>query len=456
MNTRRLLQTPARPLFSNRDLRDLIVPLVFEQGLAMMVGMVDTMMISSAGEAAVSGVSLVDMINMLIFAVLAAMATGGCVVVSQYLGARKPEEARKAASQLLLTVLVLGLLIMVLVFALYRQLLQLLFGSIEEDVMRNAIIYFLIGAVSYPFLGLYNACAALFRAMGNSRITLEASLAVNAINVVGNAVGIYVLHLGVAGVAIPSLISRAVGALILYVLLRRKKEGQEVRLEGGFVRPDPAVIRRILHIGIPNGLENGIFQLGRVLVVSIISMFGTIEIAANGVANGLDALGIVGGQATSLAMITVIGQCVGAGDEEQVRYYMKKILVITYGLFLLIDLPVMIFLKPLLSLYGLQAETTALAWKLVMIHAGFALFLWPIGFVFPNMLRACNDVRYTMVVSIASMFVFRIGFSYIIGVGMGRGAVGVWTAMVMDWVCRCICFILRYRSGKWRRLAGLE
>lgn len=456
MTTRKLMQAPAHPLFSNRDLRDLIVPLVFEQGLAMMVGMVDTMMISSAGEAAVSGVSLVDMINMLIFAVLAAMATGGCVVVSQYLGARKPEEARKSAAQLLLTVLVLGLLIMLLVFLLYRQLLRLLFGSIEEDVMQNAIIYFLIGAVSYPFLGLYNACAALFRAMGNSRITLEASLAVNAINVVGNAIGIYVLHLGVAGVAIPSLISRAAGAAILYVLLRRRKEGRDIWLERGLPRPDLSVIRRILHIGIPNGLENGIFQLGRVLVVSIISMFGTIEIAANGVANGLDALGIVGGQATSLAMITVIGQCVGAGDEEQVRYYMKKIIVITYGLFLLIDLPVLIFLKPLLSLYGLQAETTALAWKLVMIHAGSALFLWPIGFVFPNMLRACNDVRYTMVVSIASMFIFRLGFSYIIGVGMGWGAVGVWTAMVMDWICRCICFILRYRSGRWRKLAGLQ
>ena len=442
-------------LFSNRDLRKLIVPLVFEQGLAMMVGMVDTMMISSVGEAAVSGVSLVDMINMLIFAVLAAMATGGCVVVSQYLGAQKPQEGRRAASQLLLTVLILGFAIIAIVFVLYRQLLHLLFGSIEDDVMQNAVIYFLISAVSYPFLGLYNACAALFRSMGNSRITLEASLAVNAINVAGNAVGIFVLHLGVAGVAIPSLLSRAVGALILYVLLRKRREGQEIWLEGGLPRPDMDVIRRILRIGIPNGLENGIFQLGRVLVVSIISMFGTIEIAANGVANGLDALGIVGGQATSLAMITVIGQCVGAGDEEQVRYYTKKILVITYGLFLLIDLPVLIFLNPLLSLYGLQAETTALARKLVMIHAGSALFLWPIGFVFPNMLRACNDVKYTMVVSIASMFIFRIGFSYIIGVGMGWGAVGVWTAMVMDWICRCICFILRYRSGKWRVLAGL-
>ena len=443
-------------LFTNRDLADLIVPLVFEQGLAMMVGMVDTMMISSAGEAAVSGVSLVDMINMLIFAVLAAMATGGCVVVSQYLGARQPQEGRRSASQLMLTVLVLGLALMVVVFALHRPLLRLLFGSIEDDVMENAVIYFLISAVSYPFLGIYNACAALFRSMGNSKITLEASLLVNAINVAGNAVGIYVLHMGVAGVAVPSLISRAVGAVLLYVLLRKRRKGQEIWLEGHLlVRPDGAVIHKILHIGIPNGLENGIFQLGRVLVVSIISMFGTVQIAANGVANSLDALGCVGGQAMSLAMITVIGQCVGAKDEEQVRYYLKKMLIISYGLFIVIDSSILIFLRPLLSLYGLQEETLELAWKLVMIHDGMTIPLWTIAFVFPNMLRACNDVQYTMVVSIASMFIFRIGFSYILGVGLGWGAIGVWTAMIMDWICRCICFLLRYRSGKWRVLAGL-
>lgn len=441
-------------LFSNRDLRNLIVPLIFEQGLAMLVGMVDTMMISSAGEAAVSGVSLVDMINVLVFAVLAALATGGCVVVSQYLGARDPHKGNAAASQLMLTVLILGLALTVIVFALHRPLLRLLFGSIEDDVMENAVKYFLITALSYPFLGIYNACAALFRSMGNSRITLEASLVVNAFNVAGNAVGVFVLHLGVVGVAVPSLLSRIIGALILYVLLRRDRPGQQVRLERFLSKPDLPVIRRILRIGIPTGLENGIFQLGRLLVVSIISLFGTIQIAANGVANSVDGMGIIGGQAVNLAMITVIGQCVGAGDEEQVRYYTKKMVLISHLLFLVISSTIQIFLGPLLSLFGLQEETTQLAALLIRIHVGSAVILWPPAFTLPNMMRACNDVKYPMVVSILSMVCFRIGFSYILGVGLGWGAVGVWVAMVMDWICRSILFILHYHRGKWRKYAG--
>ena len=442
-------------IFSNKDLGRLIVPLIFEQALAMLVGMVDTMMISSAGEAAVSGVSLVDMINVLVFAVLAALATGGCVVVSQYLGARQPQKGRAAASQLMLTVLVIGLALTLIVFAVHRPLLHLLFGSIEDDVMENAVKYFLITAVSYPFLAIYNACAALFRSMGNSAITLKASLAVNAFNVAGNAYGVYVLHLGVVGVAVPSLISRIIGALLLYVLLRRERPGQEIRLEKLLPRPDLPVIRQILRIGIPNGLENGVFQLGRLLVVSIISLFGTIQIAANGVANSVDGMGIVGGQAVNLAMITVIGQCVGAGDEEQVRYYTKKLVLTAHLLFLLISGTILIFLNPLLSLFGLQKETTQLAAVLIRIHVGGAIVLWPPAFTLPNMMRACNDVKFPMVISIVSMVGFRIGFSYILGVGLGWGAIGVWTAMILDWICRSIFFIWRYLSGKWRIHAGL-
>ena len=441
-------------LFSNTDLRRLIVPLVLEQALNLLVGMVDTMMISSAGEAAVSGVSLVDMINVLIFSVLAAMATGGSVVAAQYLGARKPQKGREAADQLMLTALVLGLVLTAVVFVFYRPILRLLFGSIEADVMRNAEIYFLITALSYPFLGIYNSCASLFRAMGNAKITFEASIIVNTFNVIGNAVGVYVLHAGVAGVAVPTMLSRVVGALILFVLLLKRREGQEIWITAHIPKPDTVMIRKILRIGIPNGLENGIFQFGRLIVVSIISLFGTVQIAANGVANSIDYLGLVGGQAMGLAMITVIGQCVGAGDETQVRYYLKKMMGISYILFLINDLPIVIFLKPILSLYGLQEETTSLAAVLIIIHAVGAVVLWTPAFVFPYMLRACNDVKFPMVVSIASMFCFRIGFSYVLGVWLGWGAVGVWIAMLMDWVCRCICFGLRYRGGKWRRTAG--
>lgn len=437
-------------LFSKKDLWKLCVPLVFEQALAITVGMADTMMVSSVGEAAVSGVSLVDMINMLIFSVLAALATGGAVVTSQRIGAGKVDEACKSAKQLLYTVLIGSTCIMVLVVLVRNPLLRLFFGSIEADVMENALIYLLISAVSYPFLAVYNACAALFRSMGNSQITLKVSVVMNVINIVGNAICIFVLHMGVAGVAIPSLVSRAVAGIILYVLLQNPKH--TVHFEKESFSLDWKVIKNILYIGIPSGIENGIFQLGRVLVVSIISGFGTVQIAANGVANNLDALGCIIGQAMNLAMITVIGQCVGANDERQIRYYTKRILLMTYIPTIILNSCILLGLSPILRLYGLSAETTDLAYKLVMIHDGCAMVLWPVAFVLPNMLRACNDVRFTMVVSIFSMFTFRIGFSYIIGVQMGMGAIGVWIAMVLDWIFRAALFIGRYLSGRWKKL----
>ena len=441
-------------LFSKKDLRKLIVPLVFEQALAITVGMADTMMVSSVGEAAVSGVSLVDMINLLIFSVLSALATGGAVVTSQNIGARKTEEACRSAKQLLYTVIAVSFVIAAAVILAKKPLLRLLFGSIENDVMENAIIYLLISAVSFPFLAVYNACAELFRSMGNAQITLKVSILINIINVVGNAVCIFGLHMGVAGVAVPSLISRAVGGIVLYILL--KNPDNMVHFVKEKFRVEWDVIKKILYIGIPSGIENGIFQLGRVLVVSIISGFGTVQIAANGVANNLDSMGCIVGQAVSLAMITVIGQCVGAQDEKQIRYYTKKLLLIAYTATAILNTIILLCLNPILSLYGLSAETTRLAYILVMIHDGCAIFMWPAGFVLPNMLRACNDVKFTMIVSIFSMFTFRIGFSYLIGVQMGMGAIGVWIAMVMDWVFRITLFVGRYLSGRWKKLCLVQ
>lgn len=437
-------------LFSNKDLKKLIIPLIFEQALVITVGMADTMMISSVGEAAVSGVSLVDMVNNLIFNILAALATGGAVVTSQYIGAKKLSEARKSARQLLYTVIFSSVTVTVLVLLAREPILRLFFGSIEQDVMKNALVYLVISAISFPFLAVYNASAALFRSMGNSQITLKVSILINLINIIGNAFCIFVLHMGVEGVAIPSLISRAVGGMILYLLLKNPK--YPVCFEKTAFALDWYTIKKILYIGIPSGIENGIFQLGRVLVVSIISGFGTVQIAANGVANNLDSVGCIIGQAMSLAMITVIGQCVGANDEKQIRYYTKKLLTITYIATFLLVSSVLLALNPILSLYGLSQETTELAYILIMIHNGFAMLMWPVAFVLPNMLRACNDVRFTMVVSIFSMFVFRIGFSYIIGVRMGMGAIGVWIAMVIDWVFRLSLFIGRYLKGSWKRL----
>lgn len=409
-------------LFSKKDLRKLIIPLILEQTLAITVGMADTMMISSAGEAAVSGVSLVDMFNNLIISVLAALATGGAVVTSQCIGAGRREEACRSARQLVFTEAAITIGISVLVLLFHRQILGLFFGQIEADVMQNAIIYLIISVFSFPLLAVYDSCAALYRSMGNAQITLKISLLMNVINVVGNAIGVYVLKLGVAGVAIPSLVSRGVAGVVLFTFLHNPDN--LVFLTRGKFKVDATIVKRILFIGIPSGIENGIFQLGRVLVVSIIAAFGTSQIAANGVANSLDSMGCIVGQAMSLAMITVIGRCVGAGEEGQVRYYTKKLLGETYFYTAVINSIILLLLPWILQIYGLGEETTRLSYILVMIHDGMAIFLWPASFVLPNMLRACNDVKYTMVVSIFSMITFHIGFSYLFGVHMGWMAVG--------------------------------
>ena len=445
-------------LFSKKDLRKLIIPLIFEQTLAITVGMADTMMIASAGEAAVSGVSLVDMFNNLIISVLSALATGGAVVTSQFIGAGKRQEACRSARQLIYTVGLITVAVSAFVILLNHQIISLFFGRIEQDVFKNAVIYLIISAFSFPFLAVYNSCAALFRSMGNSRITPKVSMLMNIINVPGNAIGVFALHQGVAGVAVPSLISRVVAAVVLFSLL--KNPNNMVYLTRERFRFEWDVIKKILYIGIPSGIENGIFQLGRVIVVSIIAGFGTMQIAANGVANSLDSMGCIVGQAMSLAMISVVGRCVGAGDLQQVKYYTKKLLFITYLYTAIVNSLILLGLPQILQLYGLERETTELTYILVMIHNGMAIFLWPLSFVLPNMLRACNDVRYTMAVSVFSMFVFRIGFSYIIGVNMGYGAVGVWMAMLLDWTFRVILFVIRYLMGKWKKwlsvLMGLD
>ena len=436
-------------LFSNRALAALVLPLILEQTLALTVGMADTMMVSSVGEAGVSGVSLMDMVNNLIFSVLAALATGGTVVVSQYLGANRLADARDTSKQVVLTVFSAASVLALLIALFRKGLIGLLFGSIEADVMEAALTYLLVSAISYPFLGIYNACAALFRAMGKTSVTFYTSIVGNILNVAGNAVCIFGLHMGVLGVAIPSLLSRAVMALILYMCL--KNPAHALSIDRLSFRPDMKQIRKILYIGIPGGIENAIFQGGRVLVVSIISLFGTIQIAANGVANSLDNMGCIVGQAMNLAMVAVIGRCAGTLDQTQIRYYTKKLMTFTYIATAVVNITILLNLPFLLSLYGLSDETTVLAYQLVMIHNGFAMLLWPVSFVFPNMLRACNDVKYPMRTAIFSMVVFRIGFSYILGVRFGMGALGVWSAMILDWVFRSICFVGRYYHGDWKK-----
>ena len=419
-----------KPLFSERDLLVLTGPLLVEQLLEVTVGMADTMMVSRCGEAAISGVSLVDMVNNLIIVLFAALATGGAVVVSQYLGAKEQKHADQSAGQLLLLSGLFGVLVGVVCFVLARPMIRLFYGSIDADVLEAGVLYLKIIALSYPFLALYNGGAALFRSMGNSKISMQISFLMNIINIVGNAVCIFGLKMGVDGVAWPSVVSRVVAAALILRKCYKKEEDsllnvpKTLRLDGGLTR--------------------------RILVVSMISTFGTVQIAANAVANNLDGMGVIPGKAISLAMITVVGRCVGAGDNEQAVYYTRKLLLWAYLTMGLSNGAIFLLVKPLVGIYALSGATMELAILLVQIHSGCGLFLWPASFVLPNALRAANDVRFTMVVSILSMAVWRLGFSYLICVRMGWGAVGVWIAMVVDWTCRVICFTARFHSGAWK------
>ena len=424
-----------RPLFTQKELLLLTGPLLVEQLLEVTVGMADTMMVSRCGEAAISGVSLVDMINNLIIVLFAALATGGAVVVSQFLGAREQKGANESSGQLILLSGLFGLLVGAFCFVLARPMIRLFYGAIEADVLDASVLYLRIIAISYPFLALYNGGAALFRSMGNSKISMQISFLMNVINIVGNAVCIFGLKMGVDGVAWPSVVSRVVAAALILPKTTRL---------------DAKMTKRILGIGIPSAFENSLFEAGRILVVSMISTFGTVQIAANAVANNLDGMGVIPGKALSLAMITVVGRCVGAGDSEQAVYYTRKLSLWSYIAMGLSNGAILLFLHKLIGIYALSGETMVLSETLVRIHAGFAILLWTLSFVLPNALRAANDVKFTMLVSILSMAVWRLGFSYLLCVRMGWGAVGVWIAMIIDWMCRVTCFVIRFRSGVWK------
>lgn len=449
MGKTKQIQDRSHYLFSNRELANLIGPLVIEQLLAVFVGMADSIMVANVGEAAVSGVSLVDNIMILIINIFAALATGGAVVAGQYIGRKDEKSACKAATQLVWFVSLSAVAIMILVYFGKDIILNQVFGHITAEVKGHADIYLLIVTASIPFIALYNGGAAIFRAMGNSQVSMRVSLLMNAINVTGNAILVFGLRIGTAGVAIPTLISRMVAAIVITVLLCNQT--RILHIERTLkIRFDGRMIRKILAIGVPNGLENSMFQLGKILVLSLVSTFGTYAIAANAVSNAIALFQILPGMAISLAITTVISQCVGANDYEQVHYYLKKLLAIIYVAMVGTVALIFLALPLILKAYNLSDQTAAAATNIIHFHGISAMIIWPLSFALPAAYRAAGDAKACMYTSIVSMWIFRIGFSYLVGKYMGLGVFGVWVAMVIDWVVRAICFIIRYFNGKWK------
>lgn len=441
-------------LFTNGNLFKLFLPLIIEQFLEFLVGLADSIMVAYVGESAVSGVSLVDFVMALLISLFAALATGGAVIAGQYMGNKQVEESREAADQLVWFVGIISVVIMVIIYMIKPLILNGLFGEITAEVRRDANTYLMITAVSIPFLALYNAGAAIFRTMGNSKLPMKVMLAMNIAHAVGNAILIYGFHFGTEGVAIPTLIARIAAGVIIITLALNKKQPIYIKksLKHKFNWP---MLKRILNIGVPYGLENGLFYLGRIIVLSLVATFGTVAIAANAVSGTIVMFQVLPGMAIGLGLTIVISRCIGLGDYEQAKYYTKKIMGIVYVSNVISCALVLAVLPSILKVYGLSEAATSLTTQNVWWHGGFMVIIWPLAYTVPVTFRASGDAKFPMIVGVLSMFFCRIALAYLLGIYFNMGMFGTWVAMFIDWIVKAIIFVCRYMSGKWTQFHAI-
>lgn len=453
-------------LFSRRDLVKITLPLIIQQVLSVMVGMINSIMVSAAGEEAVSGVSLINTLDILLMLFFTALVTGGSVVVSQFLGKENMDLVQASVKQLLYSSTLVAMVVSVLAVSFRIPLLNLLFGDAEPAVMAHAQDYFLYIALSFPVLSLYNAGAALFRAMGNSTISMVTTLLMNLCIVGGNFILISQMGMGAKGAAISTLIARTIFAVIIIFLLHNRKN--IIYIDKLFhYKPDFSIIRRILQIGIPFAVENCLFQFGKLMTQALISTLGTVAIAANAVANNLADFQYMPGNAIGLAIITVVGRCIGAGEKEQAKKYSRILMGAMYCTLWLVVLLTFLFATPLIGTYHLSDTSSAIAKELLLLHAAIAAFIWPLGFGLPHVFRSASDVRFPMVVSAVSMWTLRVGGAYFLALesisvfnltlpGLGLGIHGVWYAMFADWVVRVSLYAWRFFSDRWLKHLNLD
>ena len=435
-------------MFSKKDLNRLILPIFLDQLLLAGVGIVSTLLLSYAGEAAVSGVSLVEMINVLIVSVLLSISTGGTVVLAQIIGSKRLEMAQKAATQVMVLTVLVALSIVGIVLVFNQAILSLLFGSVDADVMQAARIYFIVSSLSYPFMAAYNSSAGLFRAMGNSRIPMMASMVLNLLSVFGIAVAIFGFKAGITGVAFATLTARILASG--FILKLNFNPELVIRLDKQHLWIwDKELILRILKVALPNGVENGVTQVGRVFLASIIALFGTAQITAQGIVNSLGAFALSYSMAVLFASITVVGQCIGAKEVEQARTYAKKLLRQAQIVTIFLAVGELLALPFLLRLYTISPEARDYTIMAMLVHNAIAILFWTPGFMLSSALRAGGDVRFTMNVSLTAMLVFRLPFAYLFAVILDFGVIGIFMAMGVDWMFRSIVNQIRIRGNKW-------
>ena len=437
-------------MFTNRMIRNLLIPVVLEQLLNSIMGTADTMMVSNVGSAAISAVSLVDSINVLVIQAFSALAAGGAIVCAQYIGQRNKEKANESARQVLFIITAISVAVSLICLVFQKPLLRLIFGSVEAEVMRASEIYFFYTALSFPFIAAYDSAASIFRAQDNTRGPMTISMISNVMNIAGNAIMIWVFHMGVAGAALSTLISRIFCAVVVLIQLRKEKEGQEIVVRDYFkIRPNWSMIKRILGIGIPSGVENSMFQLGKLAIQSTVSTLGTAAIAAQAMTNILENLNGIAAIGVGVGLMTIVGQCLGAGRKDEAVYYIKKLCVIAEIVVLTSCLIVFALTKPVTILGGMEKESADMCFHMVMWITIMKPLVWTMAFVPGYGLRAAGDVKFSMITSCCTMWACRFCLCVFLIRVMGFGPMGVWIGMFADWTVRSIIFTWRFHSRKW-------
>ena len=437
-------------MFTNRMIRNLLIPVVLEQLLNSIMGTADTMMVSNVGSAAISAVSLVDSINVLVIQAFSALAAGGAIVCAQYIGQRNKEKANESARQVLFIITAISVAVSLICLVFQKPLLRLIFGSVEAEVMRASEIYFFYTALSFPFIAAYDSAASIFRAQDNTRGPMTISMISNVMNIAGNAIMIWVFHMGVAGAALSTLISRIFCAVVVLIQLRKEREGQEIVVRDYFkIRPNWSMIKRILGIGIPSGVENSMFQLGKLAIQSTVSTLGTAAIAAQAMTNILENLNGIAAIGVGVGLMTIVGQCLGAGRKDEAVYYIKKLCVIAEIVVLTSCLIVFALTKPITILGGMEKESADMCFHMVMWITIVKPLVWIMAFIPGYGLRAAGDVKFSMIVSCCTMWACRFCLCVFLIRVMGFGPMGVWIGMFADWTVRSIIFTWRFHSRKW-------
>ena len=437
--------------FSARDLRALIIPLIADSFLSILIGMADTVMVSTCGEAAVSGVSLVDTISNLLITLFSAFATGGAVVVSQYLGHGETDKAKDGAKNLIYISVIISVLMTIIILPIRFHIIDLLFGSIEQDVKIYTDQYFVPILISYPFLAVYSGLTAISRSERKSFRTMMVSILMNVINIGGNAILIYIVGLGPRGAGIASLASRIAGCVVMATLMMNKKEELNIRglLKGPF---SPYLIKRSLRIGIPSGVEGAAFHIGKIMVQSLVASLGTSAIAINAVAGNYNSYANIPGNGINLAMITIVGQCRGQGNIKDVRYYTKLLTGLVFISTIILCIPFYIITPQVVSFYGLENSSIDIAIPICRLCLVMCFTLWPFAFSLPNMLKAVGDVKFILLASFTSMWLCRVGGAYFMVRVLGMGVEAIWYAMYLDWLARGALYLFRVLGGKWEKM----